>query len=275
MNISKSNVTGKCDRKCAYSFDYPETSLIATNNDSMISLQCDKSSSPPVTFNNRKYNVEQIVIIHHSIQKFDNNYAPAQFIVKHNPVEGGNALWVALPIINSTFADNNDISTIINEAASKAPNNGETATINISGFTLNDIIPNKPFYSYTDSDNSIDWVIFAKSNALTVTEQTLQSLKNIISKSSLTSSQTNLFENPLGPNSNSVGNGIYISCQPTGSSEQTTPVEYSKTNNSASISMSSIKSLLYYVLAIIATVLLMYGVYYLLSVKKSRSVVPS
>ena len=37
-----------------------------------------------------------------------------------------------------------------------------------------------------------------------------------------------LFINTTGPNSTKVGDGIYISCKPTGSSNEETAVEYSK-----------------------------------------------
>ena len=37
-----------------------------------------------------------------------------------------------------------------------------------------------------------------------------------------------LFFNTSGPNSTKVGEGIYISCKPTGSSNEETEVEYSK-----------------------------------------------
>jgi hypothetical protein len=48
-----------------------------------------------------------------------------------------------------------------------------------------------------------------------------------------------LFYNSKGPISGlQIGNGLYISCQPTGSSEEETPVTYDK--NSSSVDFSNI-----------------------------------
>ena len=36
IDISKKNVSGKCDLKCAYNFQYPESNTTAKNQDIMI-----------------------------------------------------------------------------------------------------------------------------------------------------------------------------------------------------------------------------------------------
>jgi hypothetical protein len=38
INISPQSITGKCDLKCAYNFDYPTTNLVATNNGTNITI---------------------------------------------------------------------------------------------------------------------------------------------------------------------------------------------------------------------------------------------
>jgi len=49
----------------------------------------------------------------------------------------------------------------------------------------------------------------------------------------------NLFFNAKGPNSSgSVGDGIYISCQPTGSSEEETEITNTKSSSESDVSIS-------------------------------------
>jgi hypothetical protein len=62
IDISKKNVSGKCDLKCAYNFQYPESNTTAKNQDVLINLSYDNSKSPPVTYNTQKYTVTQTII---------------------------------------------------------------------------------------------------------------------------------------------------------------------------------------------------------------------
>jgi hypothetical protein len=54
MNISRQNISGKCNLKCAYSFKYQESNCSINNVGSYLSIPYDKSSVPPVIFNNTK-----------------------------------------------------------------------------------------------------------------------------------------------------------------------------------------------------------------------------
>jgi hypothetical protein len=54
INISPSNVKGRCDLKCSYSFKYSESNSTAKNNGVVIDLTYDSTSTPPVNYNNGK-----------------------------------------------------------------------------------------------------------------------------------------------------------------------------------------------------------------------------
>ena len=95
-------------------------------------------------------------------------------------------------------------------------------------FNLQNIIPNKPFYSYKESDSS-EWIVFGILEAIPLSSSTLSTLSKIIKPFQLSVTGGALFINSSGPNSSgNIGDGIYISCKPTGSSEEEIPVEYSK-----------------------------------------------
>ena len=240
INISATNVAGKCDLKCSYNFKYSESNSTAKNNNVMISLTYDSTSAPPVIFNDQKYTVANISIVSPSIHLFDGSTLPGELIIEHNPVQGGNNLKVCVPFVNSSESSNSSqiITNIIQTVASNAPSEGDSTNLNMS-FNLQDIIPRKPFYMYQDSNNT-DWIVFGAINAIPLTSTTITKLQQIISPFPIPTPGGSLFYNSKGPTSGvQIGDGLYISCQPTGSSEEETSVEYSK-SNTTSLDMSNI-----------------------------------
>ena len=242
INISTNNVQGKCDLKCSYNFKYPETNLTAKNNGSVINLTCDTNNSSPVTYNNQKYNVSDILIVSPSIHYFNNSQAPAEIIIEHTPVTGGQQLFVGIPIISSSESSDasNFITQIIEGVSNNAPAEGETTNMNISGFSLDKIVPNKPFFSYSTPGDQGEWIVFPIINGIPLNNSLLNSLSQIIAPYPLPTPSNGLFFNSNGPNSSgtNLGDGIYISCKPTGSSEEESAVEYN--TNATSMDISTI-----------------------------------
>ena len=165
-----------------------------------------------------------------SIHLFNNSLEPAEIVIEHVPIKGGNNLLVGIPIKSSSESStaSNLITELIQDVANNAPSQGNSTNINISGFTLDKIVPNKPFYSYTSGNN--DWIVFSDLEAIPLNSNTLAKLGKIIKPFPIpTSADNGLFYNSSGPNSTTSGNigeGIYISCQPTGSSQEETAVTY-------------------------------------------------
>ena len=219
INISKQNISGKCDLKCTYNFKYTETNLTAQNFGSLIILKPDSSKIPPVTYNQQKYNVASILLISPSVHIFNGSTCAAELWIEHTSVQGGSNLLVSIPIIASSDSStaSNLITEVIQGVSSNAPANGETTNLNISGFTLQSIVPNKPFYSYTS--NNADIIVFDITNAIGLSSSTITTLQKIIKPFPIPTPGDKLFFNSSGPNTTKVGEGIYISCKPTGSSE--------------------------------------------------------
>jgi hypothetical protein len=229
IDISKKNVSGKCDLKCAYNFQYPESNTTAKNQGVMINLTYDNSKIPPVTYNTQKYTVTGIIIISPSLHLFNGVTTDAEIIIQHTPVKGGPLLMVGIPIKSSS--ESSDASYLLKEiidiTGTNAPSQGESTNLSISGFTLDKIVPNKPYYSYTDNQNN-DWIMFGILDAIPLNSATISILQKIIKPFPLHMIGGELFFNTSGPNSTKVGEGIYISCKPTGSSSEETEVKYSK-----------------------------------------------
>jgi len=235
INISKDNIYGNCDLKCAYNFKYPETNVTAKNNEVMVVFTFDKSTESAVVYNQQKYSVEGVMLVSPSIHIFNGATANAELLIFHTPVLGGNQLAVCIPIIQSADSStaSNLITELIQSVANNAPAPDETATINVSGFTLNSIVPKRPFYSYTGTNNNTDYIVYDILDAINLNSATITSLSQIIKPFPLPTPGGNLFYNKLGPNQSTIGDGIYISCNPTGSSEEEEDVEYSKNSTQA------------------------------------------
>ena len=238
IDISPQNVSGKCDLKCAYNFKYSESNSTAKNNGVMIGLSYDNSSVPPVLYNNQKYNVTNILITCPSLHTFNGSQASAEIVIEHSPITGGGQLFVAIPFSSSSESStaSNLVTEIIQSVATNAPSQGNSTNLSLSDFTLQNVVPNKPFFSYTDSDKN-DWIVFGMLSAIPLSSNTLTTLGQIIKPFPLQMTGNSVFFNSSGPNSSgSVGDGIYISCKPTGSSEEETAVEYSKNTPSYDLS---------------------------------------
>ena len=248
LNISSSNVSGNCDLKCAYNFKYPNTTLVAYNKNIYILLTCEAQNTPPVTYNSEQYNVQSIILISPSIHEYNGAKAPGEISITHTPENGGNDLIVSIPLFESTNSNTATtlITEIITDVASSAPSEGESTNINLNNFTLQDIVPSSSFYNYTlNEDNNItNNIVYGLNNGIPLTQSTLSTLASIIVQFPSDIPNTDLYYNKGGPNSSGsdIGEGIYISCNPTGSSESNTNVEIKNqtTNNIASILNSPI-----------------------------------
>jgi hypothetical protein len=165
----------------------------------------------------------------------------AEIVITHSAELGGPNLLVCIPMIKSsdTNSATNWISQIITDVASAAPSKGETTNLNISGFTLQEIVPNKPFIAYSGafSKAQTNYIVFSKPTAIPLSQSTIETLQNIVKPFPLPMLGGSLFINDKGPNSEKdiEGQGIYISCKPTGSSSE----EVNVTNTISSSSFSS------------------------------------
>jgi len=239
LNISDLNKSGTCDSKCEYNFKYQSSSCATKNNGTYISISYDSTSDPPVTYNSHKYNVNEIRIYTPSIHTYTSQNAPAEIVIIHTPVSGGNNLLVSIPINTTPSSSKGStvISNIITETLQKAPNKNETVQTftSVQTFTLNDIVPKKPFFSYSGPepfDNCLspsDYIVFTPTvSDISISPSLLINLRTKITNSRIKSKDPNnntpLFGNDNGPNNNKTDEDIYIDCQPVNHSKETVDV---------------------------------------------------
>jgi carbonic anhydrase len=267
INIpAKTDKLDKCDLKCAYNFTYSSSNSTAKNNGISVSLTYDRSSVPPVIYDSQKYTVSKLNLYSPSLHAFDGKKVNAEFVIEHVPVSGGDTLYVCCPIVqsNNMSTASGLLSQIIQYVSSNAPSNGNSTNLNLSGFTLQDIVPFKPYYSYknTTSGLSGDYIVFGKMDAISLDESTLKTLNKIITPFSITMVGGQLLYNPNGPNSSLSNEGIYISCQPTGSSEEQIDVVQAKNESVNDMSSMINNQVIFIILQIIVGGLIFMAVYY-------------
>lgn len=268
INISSTNVKGKCDNKCSYAFKYSESSSTAKNNGVLINLTYDSTSVPPVVYNSEKYIVENVTIVSPSIHIFNNVSMPGEIIISHTPQSGGIPLKVCIPFTSSSESSSASqiITDIINKVASNAPSEGDSTNLNMN-FSLQQIVPRKPFFVYTGEYSGVNanWIVYGELEAIPLSSTTITTLQQIIQAFPIATPGGDLFYNSKGPISGlQLGDGIYISCQPTGSSEEETSVEYDK--NPTSFDFSNIfespifKSIIIIIIGCLLLIIIFYGI---------------
>ena len=225
------NYNSTCDLKCKYSFRYPLSNLILTNAGNYLSIIPESFNDPPVSYNSNKYNVTEIRLYQKSLHTYAGNNADAELLIIHNNVNGSDMMIVSIPImVGSANPTSSDIfDSIISELAKTANSVGTQTTLNNVSFTLGQLIPMKPYFSYNGTlpfppfDGTMSYVVFNIDSALSMSSPAFQSFSSIIAQSNspISPVQNGLYYNGSGPTYYSPsGNSdeIYIECLPTGSS---------------------------------------------------------
>jgi hypothetical protein len=112
--------------------------------------------------------------------------------------------------------------------------------LNITNYTLEFVIPRGPFFSYADTNESINYIVYGMNYAIFVEPNIIKNLQNTIkpfySNPSYNTTGTGnifpLFLNQTGATNlltTNLSDEIYIDCQPTGSSNQQTNITTSTT----------------------------------------------
>jgi hypothetical protein len=237
MNISRQSISGICNTKCNLSFDYPESNCTASNHGNLIQLSYDNGSVPPVKYNNIDYNVQNVAIVSPSRHLYNGQQLPGEIFIKHISTNAAPIFIICVPIMVSETSDTM-LEEIINQVATGAANSGESTTIK-TDYTLNNIVPTKPFFNYTSDNQEV--VVYGLITAANLNRTTIQTLRNLVTALPPILEGPKLFVNTTGPNKKTNSGEIYIDCKPTGSSEETTQVTEEKSEPvSYSFSLESI-----------------------------------
>lgn len=217
-----------CDLMCEYNFEYNTSNVVAFNKGTFISVTYDRPPKAPVLFKGNNYFVKDFLICYPSLHTFNGNHTDGEIIITHTGEQGENNLVVCIPlkVMNETSKAAIDLEIIISQVSYHAAKQGESVHINTLNLDLNDFVPRKPYYFYNgtfqfnncSAINNIIVFDYDYKAFVPITEESFNTLKNIISQQeyAVNTTNTNFFYNRVGPVENREDE-IYIDCQPTGS----------------------------------------------------------
>lgn len=272
MDISVRNIKGNCDYKCAFSFDYQTSNAIISNKMNYLSLTLDETTIPPVMYNGQPYLVSQIQIYSPSLHLFNSQKMPAEVVILHSPQKGGTNLNVCIPInVNDSIDSSSIINKITTFAINNTPTTDDTMSLNMPNFTLNDIVPKKPFYSYTgkdiNNDYDVNYIVYGREASLHITKENSTNLSNIVTTIELNKSNDgSLFYNKKGPVSANENGEIYISCENTNTSKEMEQITTTNNNSTVFNWSEAFKNPIWItIFSIVGAIFLCFFVYYVLN----------
>jgi carbonic anhydrase len=190
INLKKSIHKGltQCKEECSYEFNYSGTSSpIIANAGDYLDINVDSKNN--VKFNTINVTVpktDSVRIYQPSFHLFAGKQADAEIVIIHNnPM--GDTLLVCVPITgrDGKGKSNSFFSQIISHA--KPTSKDETGVnINVSNWSLNDIVPNAPFYfyigpfPYKPCNGTANIIVFGMQNTATMDTEDLKKLKSLI-----------------------------------------------------------------------------------------------
>jgi carbonic anhydrase len=271
INIDRQNIAGDCNLKCSYFFNYHNSSIVVKNEGYNITLSYDKANVSPVIYNTNKYEVDSIMIVSPSIHLFNGKKTDAEMIIQHRPAVSGPFLSLGIPIVSegTSSGTSNSLVQIIDAVSTKSPSSGESTSLNISNFNLNNfVIAKKPIFSYSENQdtNSSSWIVFGKENSIGLSSSSLNKLKKIIKPlpDGVAPAGPMLFYNKTGATKGLDGNNdqIYIDCQPVTSSEEKVEVPMAKLDTSFDLNNPTTMLILQVIISCIVFIILLFGIHY-------------
>jgi carbonic anhydrase len=230
-NKTPINIVGNvpnCSLKCNFSFKYPASRILKLlNKGKYINIGVERMSEPPVTFNNEGYSVQGVRIYTPSLHTYSGANADAELIIIHTNTNDSSYLLICIPIsVNNIINDNSSLlSRIVQEMSKRANSIGEETILSEERFSLNDLVPRKPFFSYegvlpySPNNGNADFIVYNMENAIPINDKIFKQMRNMIVSQPTDVYPTNdrLFYNSSGPTVVGVNGDIYIDCRPTGS----------------------------------------------------------
>jgi hypothetical protein len=246
MNIQLNKVTGRCDEKCMFKFNYITSSTCVAENNGFGSfyLSYDTNSKNPVTFNNNEYNLFSVQIHFPSVNYYNGESSTGELMIIHVSTTSNKFLSICIPISNTSGTPNNLLNSILNNIVSLNINAGYRSDLKLNEeYNLNSFLKYKPFYYYEIKEGGFDtsFICYGLTESIYITTDLADT---IISLLGVKSSQDwgyspSLFYNKKGPVRYDEDE-IYIDCQPVNSSGKVeVSVNNSNSNNNNQIAEAS------------------------------------
>jgi hypothetical protein len=228
INITSTNVVGRCENKCSYNImNYSALSNLTLSHQQGVLVITQPNSTSSALFNQMPYTFTGMMIVAPSVYLFNGAVAPAMLSIYHQ--SNNQNLFVFIPIKSSSSRDLNPANTaieqIIDAAAGYAPQVNETTTQGLPVFSLKDLIPREPFYVYLNNQ-----IVFGINSAIVISDDALTTLTSLVTANAIATvnEPVQLYLSLAPPStrsSNSDDDNIYIDCQPTDQSDEEQQVQ--------------------------------------------------
>jgi len=185
-----------CKEECSYKFSYNQnSSAIVINQNTYLDIKVDGNNN--IRFNDYKVTLNDVRLYQPSIHLFDGQQVPAELIISHSGY--GHTILVCIPIIvgNGRGKSNSFFEQLIPNIT---PNTDKTTpnkqSINVSKWSLNDVVPSSTFYFYVGKypyppcNGKVNVIVFGKNNAARISSKDLKLLQALISPVNYSQTQT-------------------------------------------------------------------------------------
>ena len=247
INISKSNEVFNCNGKCNLRYNYKASNISAYNKKNYIEINLANKTETVINYSTNtrsskcqaqggEFLIDHARIYHPSMHTFNGKRTDAELVILHKNTSGADDLLLCIPITTTSGTQpsaSRDLTSIIQYLQKVGNSEGEGGIIPSLNLNFNNFIPKKSFYTYSGSlpfipcTECVIFIVYDVNEAsINLSPETLSIFKEFInSKYFLIKPFTRdlgLAYNSEGAtlNNGSLGNDIWIDCQPTGSEGQ-------------------------------------------------------
>ena len=229
VNISQNNIVGECKSTCSFSFNFSAmNNCIAVNSEGVIFISQTKANTKdlPVILNGTKMYFAFSMIASASGYLYNGKIVAGELIIFFVTENGSSLLQITIPIIsgNCSLPSTNILTNIINDLAKLSPKPNPKTYLQLETLNLNDILPKKPYYYWSDSFYT--YIIYGLEHAIILDEDTITTISDITEQPPNNKSTLMQLKNPEiyfnynGPGTTTDSDDIYIDCQPINASEE-------------------------------------------------------
>ena len=192
VNIRDTNQI--CKEECSYEFNYnPNSSAIVTNNGTYLDIKVDGDND--IKFNNYKIALNDVRIYQPSLHLFKGHQAEAELIISHSGY--GQSILVCVPITvrDGQGKSNNFFSQIISHISPYGEAKTEQS-INVSKWSLNDVIPSSTFYFYVGKypyppcNGKVNVIVFGPEDTARINSEDMKKLRSLLQPVEYSQDQT-------------------------------------------------------------------------------------
>ena len=186
LQVDIAKTDNVCDERCSFYFKYNSNSSCMTMNKGDY-LEVTVDGPNTVLFNGNDIEVTKFRIYWPSLHLFNGVTADAELVIEHGSGQLVKPLLVCVPITKYSGAGRSVSGQFFHQFIPVVPSKkDEQYAVNVNQWSLNDIVPDAPFFYYVGSEPyypckaQYNIIVFAKDHAATMDSSDMEILKQVI-----------------------------------------------------------------------------------------------